>query len=495
MNELEEKLEVDAKKIRDSIRLQMPIAVTSYTLPRNQEVYFREVLDRFLEACHQEQLKEYLNFCLGELLINAKKANTKRVYFKDKNLDINNPKDYEEGMAKFKDETMENLEYYMELQKKQGLYVKLVLKLDVDKVVIEIRNNSILTSFEKERIQQKLDSVQQYKDMDEVISKVIDQTEGAGLGIIIIVLMLQRVGLSKDNYQVFSTETETITRIILPCNSLIYEGVGDCTMQFVEKQSAIPVLKENFNEIEKIAAAEEIDREALLECLRKDSTLALVIVSHTVGKQNFGFSLPNSIKLSSDNEIRYLFSKENPLIRLVDQNEEAEREWNHAKSVAYFAYNLTKNKNMLSLPVNDEYMYLLGLMNNIGNQLLVTSTEEQLQAIKETCSKYVDMAEKVEDMFLSGSAGCFLSLSYMRKLGFSQQIYDIFGAWECMRMASEDVQNILHTIYMAEVMQYYDEGIIEYFQIRTDILTEFQIENENQFKYALTRMKQNLLPK
>ena len=180
---------------------------------------------------------------------------------------------------------------------------------------------------------------------------------------------------------------------------------------------------------------------------------------------------------------------------IVDQNEEAEREWNHAKSVAYFAYNLTKNKNMLSLPVNDEYMYLLGLMNNIGNQLLVTSTEEQLQAIKETCSKYVDMAEKVEDMFLSGSAGCFLSLSYMRKLGFSQQIYDIFGAWECMRMASEDVQNILHTIYMAEVMQYYDEGIIEYFQIRTDILTEFQIENENQFKYALTRMKQNLLPK
>ena len=33
--------------------------------------------------------------------------------------------------------------------------------------------------------------------------------------------MLQKIGLSKDNYKVFATETETITQMILPLNEEI----------------------------------------------------------------------------------------------------------------------------------------------------------------------------------------------------------------------------------------------------------------------------------
>ena len=86
MSELDEQLLIDKEKIRVSVGLQLPIEITSYTLPRNTEVYIRNVMEMFLEECHQDHLKEYLNFCLSELLTNAKKANTKRVYFKEKGL-------------------------------------------------------------------------------------------------------------------------------------------------------------------------------------------------------------------------------------------------------------------------------------------------------------------------------------------------------------------------------------------------------------------------
>ena len=98
MSELDEQLIIDKEKIRISVGLQLPIEITSYTLPRNTEVYIRNVMEMFLEECHQDHLKEYLNFCLSELLTNAKKANTKRVYFKEKGLDINDPDDYKKGM-------------------------------------------------------------------------------------------------------------------------------------------------------------------------------------------------------------------------------------------------------------------------------------------------------------------------------------------------------------------------------------------------------------
>ena len=78
------------------------------------ETYVREVLRIFLEECHQDHMYEYLNFCLGELLTNAKKANTKRVYFKYKNLDINNLDDYKKGMENFKEETLSNIDHFLE---------------------------------------------------------------------------------------------------------------------------------------------------------------------------------------------------------------------------------------------------------------------------------------------------------------------------------------------------------------------------------------------
>ena len=108
MSELDEQLQLDREKIKTSVSLQLPIEITSYTLPRNTEAYIRSVMETFLDECHQEHLKEYLNFCLSELLTNAKKANTKRVYFKEKNLDINNKDDYEKGMENFKVETLTN---------------------------------------------------------------------------------------------------------------------------------------------------------------------------------------------------------------------------------------------------------------------------------------------------------------------------------------------------------------------------------------------------
>ena len=66
--------EIDEKKIKKALEYQVPIEVTTYTLPRSMEVYIQSVLQNFLTTCHQNHMHQYLSFCLGELLTNAKKA-------------------------------------------------------------------------------------------------------------------------------------------------------------------------------------------------------------------------------------------------------------------------------------------------------------------------------------------------------------------------------------------------------------------------------------
>ena len=82
------KLTVDTEKIRLAIRSGVPLSITTYTLPHNMEVYMEEVLTQFLKELGQDQMVAYLVYCQNELITNAKKANTKRVYFKEKGLDI-----------------------------------------------------------------------------------------------------------------------------------------------------------------------------------------------------------------------------------------------------------------------------------------------------------------------------------------------------------------------------------------------------------------------
>ena len=59
MSELEEQLQLDREKIKTSVSLQLPIEITSYTLPRNTEAYIRSVMETFIDECHQEQRTSY----------------------------------------------------------------------------------------------------------------------------------------------------------------------------------------------------------------------------------------------------------------------------------------------------------------------------------------------------------------------------------------------------------------------------------------------------
>src|SRR5512136_1512489 len=116
--------EIDLAQVKRAAHNGFPLPYKTYTLPHETEVYLDKVLEAFLTELGQQKLKEPLSYCLRELAVNAKKANTKRVFFLEKGLDLNNEKDYELGMKSFKTETFDNIQHYLQKQKELGLYVK-----------------------------------------------------------------------------------------------------------------------------------------------------------------------------------------------------------------------------------------------------------------------------------------------------------------------------------------------------------------------------------
>ena len=209
---------VDVNKVNQAIRLEVPLVMTTYTLPRKVEHYIEQVITIFLDYVKQSRLRDNVVYCIQELVVNAKKANTKRVYFIDRGLDLNNQSDYTRGMSTFKDDTLNNINYYLDLQRQQGLYIKLVLHLKNNIITIEVRNNSTITSSELDRIQKRLNKAREYEDMEDAIIHMLDDTEGAGLGLVMLVIMLKKLGLAENAFEIRKTGSETVARIIIPKN-------------------------------------------------------------------------------------------------------------------------------------------------------------------------------------------------------------------------------------------------------------------------------------
>ena len=496
MTELDQHLnEIEKQKVFNSIMLQLPIEVTSYTLSRNMEAYFRGIVEQFLDTCHHEHLKEYLNFCLGELLTNSKKANTKRVYFKEKGLDINDPDDYAKGMESFKQDTFEAIDHYLELQKKEGLNVKLKMHLKVDQIIIEIKNNCVLTKFEEERIKNKIEDAQQYHRMEDVVANVLDQSEGAGLGIIIIILMLEKVGLSKNNFRIYSTDTETITEMILPCDKTIFAGVEIISYEYANLQNKIPVIKQNFEKVNALVSSSSnnsIDKNSLLGFIRRDVTLSLLLLKYAREKDKNCFNLSKALNMISDDELKFIYSDSNPSCDFMDMTPEKEKLWGHAYKVAFFAYNLYKNSSDIDVEDGEEYFYLAGLMNNFGRVLLSTASEEQKSYIKELSDQYEGKSQKILDIFKLGNTSNYLTLVYFRKFGFSEETALKLSTWNTLHLLNEEERPIVSILYLAEMMCYYEEGKLDFYQLDKDILARYKITDEKQFKTVINKLESAL---
>ncbi|HET6487683.1 MAG TPA: HDOD domain-containing protein, partial [Spirochaetia bacterium] len=273
--------EVDLAQIKRAAHNAIPLSFKTYTLPHETEVFLDKILESFLAELGQAKLKEPLSYCLRELAVNAKKANTKRVYFQEKGLDLNNEKDYESGMKTFKQDTFDNIQFYLQKQKELGLYIRVVFQTQGKSLKITVRNNVEITRKEQIRVFDRLARSRAFSSLEEAFSTVLDSTEGAGLGIVILVLMMKKIGLSEDNFSIDAEQGETVAALTVPFSDVHLEKLETLTQLLVKEVETLPQFPENILNLQKLvgndaAEVNDIAREISVDPIMTADLLKLV---------------------------------------------------------------------------------------------------------------------------------------------------------------------------------------------------------------------------
>lgn len=206
------------KHIDTAIESERPIKIRAYAVISETEGTMSYIVESILERYKRSDILGPLYTAIKELSINGAKANIKQVLFDELKISMDDDLEYEKGMQTFRNNLNENwiLEYGKKAEKK-GLFVDILFNYNPDRMVIEVINNRPISEKEDVRIRQKFQNAMKYDDIAEFYMAGGDSSEGAGMGIVLITMLLKAQGIDPHLFTLRSNyKDSTVAKVEIP---------------------------------------------------------------------------------------------------------------------------------------------------------------------------------------------------------------------------------------------------------------------------------------
>jgi len=208
-----------AGKVDNAVNSQKVISFRTYTLTEYGEMTLKTILQGILENYNRIDLFDIAYTSAKELIINATKANLKRVLFKQMNLDLNNPHDYEIGMECFRSNlTEDKIRSFRDKFKENNLHVTTTLYYNMNVLNIKVKNNFMLEPFEERRIRDRFAHATSFSSLFDFFMEYGENSEGSGLGLTLVGILLDQSHIDKHAFTLYSSHKyhETIAKLEIP---------------------------------------------------------------------------------------------------------------------------------------------------------------------------------------------------------------------------------------------------------------------------------------
>jgi putative nucleotidyltransferase with HDIG domain len=481
---------IDRNQIKRAAYSSVPLSVKTYTLPHETEIYLEEILEAFLEELGHQNLKDQLAYCLRELAVNAKKANTKRAFFQEKGLSLNVPDDYEKGMKTFKEETLYNIQHYLQLQKNMGLYIKVTFHTRSRTFSISVRNNVEITKKEQIRIYDRIARSRAFKSLEEAFSTVMDNSEGAGLGIVILILMLKKIGLTEEAFSIDVENGETIATMTIPFSEVQIENVNLLTQAIIREVESLPQFPDNIVFIQKLISDPDSEITDIARQISTDPSLTADLLKLVNSAQ---FMLPKkvdniveAVKLVGMKGIRNLLYTHGTQKILGAKYQEMRTLWEHSYRTAFYAYQLAKSFKRRKDILDD--IYVGGILHDLGKIIVASLHPDLLDRITNFCKSKGIPTSMLEDLSV-GFNHAVIGAMIAEKWNFPEQLVAAIRHHHEPTEYAAEHRDVVYTVYLANVVADLQKEQIVFEQTNSYVLQDFGIQTEAQLKKISERLE------
>lgn len=448
------------------------------------------ILQVYLAELGQESIQEPLSYCLKELIQNAQKANAKRVYFEERRLDITNKVEYEKGMRDFHREISENLPHFLQKLKERGMTIEVSFHTTGGRLVISVRNDATITPMELARIQERIQKTRTFHSFFEVLESSVDHTEGAGLGIMMLIQFLKRIGLDEKAFAIKAEQDRTVASVAIPFSSVHLDQIRILADVLVRDIESLPHFPENVVHLLKLTEDPAADVGAIASRVAKDPTLTAELLKH-VNSAYYGLparvnNIVQAVKMvgmRSLHNLLYSFG----FNLMLDQHQARMRIlWEHSLRVAFYGFILARDFKKRKDILDD--VYVAGILHDLGF-IAVTTLHPRTQEKMRKFSLQKNLPPRILERFSYGMNHADIGALIAEKWRFPDQLIEGIKYHHDPLLARANYKDVVFCVYMANAVCDLERGMITYRQLDKSVLADFGIDSEARFTEIAKRLK------
>jgi putative nucleotidyltransferase with HDIG domain len=475
--------DVTIEEIRDRFRTESEYSCILPYITRDSEIFLSRILKTVLEEVNQENLCSHLEYTLNELSMNASKANSKRLYFDSIGKSLHNPEQYETGIRDFKEEVFRDFSLYEQAHVDKGFFVKITISKRDNDLIIEVINNSPMVQTEQLRIAQRLKAARKFNNLTEVLTSGFDSTEGAGFGLIIIILMLRKINVNENSLVFRNEEQEAITSLTIPLNLLSKEHSQMIADEISNEILQMPQFPESIINLQRELSDPNCTFATISDTVNSDPSLAAEIlrianspvymVRNKINDVSEAVRLIGMLGVKSvlyNYGVNQVFNKQFDKKIIQEIND-------HSFYVALIASYLARYKKLGRL---SEDIYMAALLHDMG-KIIVKALNRDLEEKLEKICREKHIPVSILDDLTDGYNHSLIGAEVAGKWNFPDKYISAIAYHHRPLEVEEEYKVLVYSVYLANEVYYFNKGERDRSDLNFTVLSFFGLENKDAF--------------
>jgi len=459
-----------------------PVRLTFHYNSKVINKFVNSLFTKVLSQNDMAYLQGMVETILREMIVNAVKANTKRVFFKERNLNIADETHYREGMEDFKTYLINEINQLPVVLKENGYKVELFLKKSDKGFRVMVQNNAALLPFEEQRIRFRIEKAKTYGDFSEIYMDIADDQEGEGLGIPLTMLFLRNSGIGEDSFSIVSNGKITQSAFTIPLKLQPAEVTGSIQDQIIDEVRDLPTFPEHVLEMQALCRKKDVTITELANKISLDPSLTAAVMKLS---NSAGFVTSRRIDTIRD-AVKVIGLKNlNAILvasatrKIMDERFSSFRDvWNHCNKTAFYARLVAQRSGLTAVT---DMVFLAGLLHDLGKIILLSTNADLADKIENLVVKRQVRTSTVLEEVSMGISHSTIGRMIAEKWNFPEYITEAITYHHAPLNAGDTHRDIVFITYLANKLCLIEENKFDFNYLEDDVLQRFNLMDESEF--------------
>lgn len=427
---------------------------------------------------------------IKEILVNAVKANAKRIHFRSLGLDIHSAEDYEKGMESFADEvTFKWLEQEEHLNNSE-FFISSTCKFEVGNILFSVENNTTVLPEEQKRILKRIEAARGYNDLSDAFEDMSDTSESAGLGLILTQILLKNSGIGWEKFQIEFFDEKTRVSLRIPSDVVpIVPPASKFNLQALDEIEKLPTLPKTLHKILELCNKTETTISMLSQEIEKDPGLSADLLklsnsSYYSGRTKVK-SIQDAIKLVGIKNLKNMLYVTGVTKIMNSRYEKANEIWKHSAKCSFFARSIAQELNIQNIL---DVVSTAALLHDIGKLVLLSLDKSMTEKVEFLKDKEKNNSVLLEEYIL-GISHAEIGGKLLQKWKFPEELIYVVLYHHRPFMAPSGFVDLTSIVYLANMMIDIQDKKSSYSLIHFPILEQFGIHSEEELNEKISKFE------